>query len=450
MKVKLFRLLMLAGAVFLLAGTPEDSFAQMDQGRIVGQIVDTKSASVPHAKVIFRNERNCESRTVETNDEGNCQLLALKPSFYAISINADGFAPAEMTSVQLSVGQEIHRNFTLQLASVNESVEVVVNLEGAIDTSSASMGANVNQREITELPLNGRQVSQLFLQAPGSQNNGTGTFGEIRLSGRSWEENAIRYDGIEGSNVISGAPGVLNDELNTPFRLQASLENIQEFRVESNNYPAEYGTGSGGQITLITKSGSNAFHGSAFEYLRNDKLDARNFFDPVQKSRLRLNQFGGSLGGPIAKDKLFFFGYYEGYRLRAGINSIEAVPHVATQAVTGQPLGRTVDPRIQPLLPAFIGKGSFILPGASKDPANFDIYQLNGLSTVDENSGGLRLDYRINESHTLYARMFRDQGHWISPEGVTGRQLFVTLNPQNAVLSLQSNLSSRIVNEAQG
>ncbi|HXM93936.1 MAG TPA: carboxypeptidase regulatory-like domain-containing protein [Candidatus Dormibacteraeota bacterium] len=448
MKVKLFRLLMLAGAVFLLVGTPEDSFAQMDQGRIVGQIVDTKSASVPHAKVIVRNERIGESRTVETNDEGNYQLLALKPSFYTISINADGFAPAEMTSVQLSVGQEIHRNFTLQLASVNESVEVVVNLEGAIDTSSASMGANVNQREITELPLNGRQVSQLFLQAPGSQNNGTGTFGEIRLSGRSWEENAIRYDGIEGSNVISGAPGVLNDELNTPFRLQASLENIQEFRIESNSYPAEYGTGSGGQITLITKSGSNAFHGSAFEYFRNDKLDARNFFDPVQKSELRLNQFGGSLGGPIVKDKLFFFGYYEGYRLRAGINSIEAVPKAATQAVNGQTPSE-VDPRILPLLPAFIGKGAVIMPGATKDPNSpFDIYRLNGLSTVDENSGGLRVDYRINQRHTLYARMFRDQGNWISPEGVTGRELFVTLNPQNAVLSLQSNLRSTLVNEA--
>jgi hypothetical protein len=397
--------------------------------------------------ITVKNERTDEDRTTTTAEDGAFQVVALKPSFYTIRVSANGFASAEVAHVQLTVGQEIHRSFTLQLPSVVESVTVAELLEPAIDTSSASMGVNVNQREVNELPLNGRQVSQLFLQAPGSQNTGTGTFGEIRLSGRSWEENAIRYDGIEGSNIISGAPGVLNDELNTPFRLQASLENVQEFRVESNNYPAEYGTGTGGQITLVTKSGSNAFHGSAFEYFRNDKLDARNFFDPVQKSKLRLNQFGGSLGGPIVKEKLFFFGYYEGYRLRAGINSIEAVPHVATQAVTGQPITATVDPKVRPLLPAFIGNGAFLLPGASKD-ANFDIYRLNGLTTVDENSGGLRLDYRISPRHTLYARMFRDQGNWISPEGVTGRQLYVTLNPQNAVLSLQSNLSSNLVNEA--
>jgi hypothetical protein len=425
--------------------------AQLDQGSIVGQVTSA-NASVPQATVTVRNERTGSERTVETNNDGSYQIPALKPSFYTIRVTADGFAPAEIDGVQLTVGQQVHRNFTLQLASMAETVTVSDNVESAINTTSAAMGVNVNQREINELPLNGRQVSQLFLQAPGSQNLGTGTFGEIRMSGRSWEENAIRYDGIEGTNVISGAPGVLNDELNTPFRLQASLENIQEFHVESNNYPAEYGTGSGGQITLITKSGSNSFHGSAFEYFRNDKLDARNFFDPVKKSKLRLNQFGGSLGGPIVKEKLFFFGYYEGYRLRAGINSIEAVPHGAELAVAGQCAGPTPPAAcgvasIRPLLPAFIGKGAFNT-GRSLDRSNFDIYQLNGLNSVDENSGGLRLDYRINQRHTLYARMFRDQGNWIAPEGVTGRRLFVTLNPQNAVLSLQSNLSSTVINEA--
>jgi hypothetical protein len=241
---------------------------------------------------------------------------------------------------------------------------------------------------------------------------------------------------------------VLNDEINTPFRLQASLENVQEFRVESNNYPAEYGTGTGGQVTIITKSGSNRFHGSAYEYFRNDYLDAKNFFDVgAKKSELRLNQFGGSLGGPIAKDKLFFYAYYEGYRLNAGINNIESVPHQSTLAKNGQPLTAPVDSRIVPLLPAFIGPGSFILPGASKD-ANFDIYQFNGLTTVGENSGGLRFDYHINNKHTLYARYFRDQGNWLFPEGVTGRTIAVIDNPQNGVLSLQSVFSNNVVNEA--
>jgi hypothetical protein len=180
MKVNLFRWLMLAGAVCLFAGTPKGTLAQMDQGSITGQVVDAKTASIAHAAINLRNERTGEVRTVESNDDGSYQVLALKPSFYTIRVDAGGFATAEMTRVQLGVGQEIHRNFTLQLASVSTSVEVVANLEAAVDTSSASMGVNVNQREVTDLPLNGRQVSQLFLQAPGSQNVGTGTFGEIR------------------------------------------------------------------------------------------------------------------------------------------------------------------------------------------------------------------------------------------------------------------------------
>src|SRR5205085_1021734 len=148
---------------------------------------------------------------------------------------------------------------------------------------------------------NGRQLSQLYLQAPGSQNSGSGTFGDIRFSGRAVEQNIVRFDGIEATGIIDAAPGVLNGEVSTPFRLQSSLENVQEFRVDSSNFPAEFGTGTGGQVSVVTKSGSNNFHGSLFEYLRNDALDAANFFDNIvgQKSPLRLNQFGGSLGGPI-------------------------------------------------------------------------------------------------------------------------------------------------------
>jgi hypothetical protein len=121
------------------------------------------------------------------------------------------------------------------------------------------------------LPVNGRQMSQLMLQAPGSQNAGTGTWGDIRFSGRAVEQNVIKYDGVEASGIIDSAPGVANGENASLFKLQASLENVQEFRVESSGYPAEFGTGTGGQVSVITKSGTNQFHGSIFEYLRNDR-----------------------------------------------------------------------------------------------------------------------------------------------------------------------------------
>src|SRR5207244_10470059 len=123
-----------------------------------------------------------------------------------------------------------------------------------------------------------RQLSQLYRQAPGATNSGGGTFADIRFAGRANQQNVVRYDGVEGSAIIDASPGNLNGEIPTPFRLQSSLENVQEFRVDSSNFPAEFGTGTGGQISVVTKSGSNQFHGSASEYIRRDALDERNYY----------------------------------------------------------------------------------------------------------------------------------------------------------------------------
>ena len=290
------------------------SFAQGDQGQITGTIHDATGAIIPGVDVTVTNEKTGETRTALTNERGDYVVAALKPSIYKVTANLTGFSPSEANGIQLVVGQRLALDLTLRPAGVAESVTVEIAPE-VVDTSSASMSANVDVREVGSLPINGRQLSQLYLQAPGAQNTGAGTFGDIRFNGRAVEQNAVRYDGIEGTGIVDAAPGVVGGELASPFRLQSSLENVQEFRVESNNYPAEYGTGTGGQVSVVTKSGGNVFHGSLFEYLRNDRLDARNFFDRA-KAPLRMNQFGGSVGGPIVKDRVFFFGSYEGYRLR--------------------------------------------------------------------------------------------------------------------------------------
>src|SRR5438034_258377 len=279
--------------------------AQVDQGRITGIVRDPSKAAIGSATVSIANDRTGEQRTTNTNDQGYYSFLALQPSLYTVKVSAAQFAPAEAKQIRVTVGQEVHQDFDLAVQSQSESI-LVEATSVQIDTSSARIGINVNPREINQLPINGRQLSQLALQAPGATNAGSGTFNDLRFSGRSNEQNAVRYDGVEGSAIVDASPGNLNGEIPSPFKLQASLENVQEFRVDSNNFPAEYGTGTGGQISVITKSGGNRFHGAAFEYLRNDKLDARNFFDlPGQKSKLRLNQFGGSVGGPLIKDKLF-------------------------------------------------------------------------------------------------------------------------------------------------
>src|SRR6185503_16036572 len=173
-------------------------------------------------------------------------------------------------------------------------------------------------------------------------------------------------------------------ETNTPFKLQASLENVQEFRVESSSYPAEFGTGTGGQVSVITKSGANKVHGAVFEYLRSEKFDKPNYFDSQRnpdgsviaelgKSPLKQNQFGGSIGGPIMKDRMFFFGSYEGYRLDAGKNFIEGVPSAAAWA-------RAV-PAVASLRSGFLAPGGVVLPGASANP-DFDIAQLQATQQV--------------------------------------------------------------------
>src|SRR5438874_10282482 len=306
-------------------------YGQTDATRIVGVVSDSTGAVMPGASVTVKNEKTGQARKVTTDEHGLYLVPQLLPSVYSLTATAPGMADADFKGINLQVGQERTLNITLSPSSVSTEVNVSSGDLTVIDVSSAKMGANVNEREVAALPLNGRQVSQLYLLAPGAQTAGSGSFDNIRFSGRANQQNAIRIDGAEATSVIDASPGNLNGETSTGFRLQASLETIQEFRVESSNYPAEYGTGTGGQISVVSKSGGNAFHGALFEYLRNSSLDSRNFFDGPAKSPLRLNQFGGSMGGPIVRNKLFFFADYEGLRQNAGINLIATVPSAAAR-----------------------------------------------------------------------------------------------------------------------
>ena len=196
-------------------------------------------------------------------------------------------------------------------------------------------------------------------------------------------------------------------------------------------------------MTVVTKSGSNTFHGGLFEYFRDDGLDRPNAFDPVvngeqQKSNLRLHQFGASVGGPLVKDRAFFFASYEGYRLNSGINFVEAVPSAAARA-------RAV-PAVAPLLDAFKDPRAIILPGASANP-DFDIAQLQDESRVNEDAFSGRIDVRLSPRHKFYARYFRDNGDNDQPEGVTGRRQIYKARPENAVAALQSTLTTNVTNE---
>ena len=431
LKMKLFMVLIAAALAM-----PSAAAAQGGLARLVGTVRDQSGALIPGATVVVRNEKTGEERTVTADANGVITVSNLKPSTYTVTAKFGEFKPVEYSGMLLQAGQDLSLDLQLMPAGVTESV-TVAGSAAAMDLSSARMGVNVNQREVEDLPLNGRQMSQLYLQAPGALNSGTGTFGDIRFSGRAVQQNMIRFDGVEGTAIIDASPGNLNGEIPSPFRLQSSLENVQEFRVDSNTFPAEYGTGTGGQISVVTRSGSNDVHGSAFYYLRNDRFDSKNAFD-LQKSPLDLKQFGGSIGGPLHKGRAFFFGSYEGYRLRSGINFIEGVPSAAA-------FERAV-PAVQPLFDAFRGAGAVVLPGASANP-DFDILQLQSKARVDEDSVGARLDVRINDKWSTYARFFRDNGNNDQPEGVTGRRALTIAKPANAVWTIQGILSPARVNE---
>src|SRR3954454_1386108 len=409
-------------------------FSQTSTGRIAGTVTDQSGAAVKGVSVTVVDERTNQERTATTNDDGNYAFTGLQPSSYTLRASQTGFSNAEVKELNLQVGQEIRRNLELAVSGTSSEVTVEGGALDAVDQSDAKMGVNVSEREVSNLPLNGRQVSQLYLLTPGAVNSGNGTYDNIRFSGRSNQQNIVRYDGVEASSIIDASPGSLNGESTSNFRLQNSLENIQEFRVNSSNYPAEYGTGMDGQISVVTKSGSNDWHGSAFEYMRNDFFDARNFFSPSAVDKLRLNQFGGSLGGKIIENKLFFFGSYEGLRQRTSSPFNEATLGAFARSLAV--------PSIRPLLSAFpVGQAR------TSDPL-IDQVTVQGPGLIDEDYGGIRFDYNISDRFKLYARYFRDQGISSQTQNSTLSQYNQTVVPQNGVITLTQTLTPTILNEA--
>jgi hypothetical protein len=405
---------------------------QTDSGRIAGTVTDSTGAVVPNAAIAVVDEKTGKGRTMVADNAGFYIAPNLSPSTYKVTAKGNNLGPTEYTGIPISVGQERILNIVVRPATMTTEVTVSGGELTVIDFSSAAVGANINEREVAQLPLNGRQLSQLYLLAPGAQTAGGGSFDNIRFSGRANQENAVRFDGVEASSIIDASPGNLNGEVSTGFRLQNSIETVSEFRVDSSNYPAEFGTGTAGQISVISKSGGNEFHGGIFEYFRNSAVDARNFFDGASKAPLRLNQYGGSIGGAIKKNQLFFFVAQESLRQRAGVNLIATVPSAAARA-------RAVS-SIQPLLAGYP-------TGTPTSNPDLDLAQRAASSSIDEYFGSFRIDHHINNKFTQYLRYNRDQGYLATPLDVSGSNQIVTAVPQNVVYTLQQVYNSHVVNE---
>jgi hypothetical protein len=425
--------------VFLTVVASIAATAQITTGRVTGVVRDASGAILPNAQVLFTDMRTGAIRTIYPNTEAMYVAVSLPPSVYKISATAPGFSVTEFTNVQLAVGQELTRDFVLQPAGTETSVTVDAGASSVIDTSSAAIGANVSNREIQNLPINGRQISQLYLLVPGATNSGSGTFDNIRFSGRAVEQNIIRLDGIEATSIIDTSPGNMNGELTSLFRLQQSLEAVQEFRIDSSVYPAEMGTGTGGQISFITRGGTNQLHGAVFEYARNNYFDARNTFNTGNgNTSFHLNQFGGSMGGPIVRDKFFLFGNYEGLRQNW------AAPYTAATLSNYAKSLVSTSSAIYPLLAAFPADPVSL---AAEGTALQQQVTVVGKNRIQEDFGAIRLDYHISDRFQMYARYNRDQGTSSQIQDASLSAFGQVEVPQNAVLSLNQNWSANLFNE---
>ena len=318
---KLLRSIFIFSLVLLFAS---QMYAQKDTGSIVGVVKDAGGGVVPGAKVTARDVDRGIEFTTTTDANGEYVAGPLKVGRYTITVEKDKFKTAVAGPLQLDVQGRVEADVRLNVGEVTQKVEVTVQ-SPLLETETSSMGQVMDKTRIETLPLNGRNFAQLAQlgvgvvpSEPGSRVSGS--FGFSVDGARTFQNNFL-LDGIDNNSNLGD---VLNE---ASYVIQPPVDAIEEFKVQTNDYSAEFGRGNGAILNAVIKSGTNAFHGDVFEYLRNDALDASPFFVVTsQKPAYKQNQFGGTIGGPIQKDKTFFFGDYEGFRLRQGVPQTTVIP----------------------------------------------------------------------------------------------------------------------------
>ncbi len=322
-----------AGLVVCLAWFAPAAYSQAFS-QLTGVVVDSSGAVVPGAEVTASNTGTGVERSAQTNDGGTYTIPFLPPGSYNIAVNSEGFRSVVRDDVRLEVNQVARVDFSLEVGAVTETVEVTGSVP-LLESQSSSLGQVIESQAISDLPLNGRNFVQLAILGPGVTGVGFGASGTI-MSGTRPDDlrpgSEIFSNGNrEGSNnfLFDGADN--NERLTLAITVRPSVEAVREFKIQTNMFSAEQGRNAGATVNVISKSGSNEWHGSLYEFLRNDKLDARQYFADgnAPKPVYRQNQFGGSFGGRIVPNKLFFFTNYEGFRKRQENAFVNTVPSAA-------------------------------------------------------------------------------------------------------------------------
>jgi hypothetical protein len=402
--------------------TPAPIQAQVSGASLSGTVNDTSGAPLVGAKVAIENLATGVSRDTATDASGFYTAPNLLPGTYEIAISAPGFATEVRKGVTLTVGGQSTINFTMRVGAVTEKVEVTEEAP-VVQTSSSDISAVVNSTTVRELPLNGRswtdlsnlqpgvtRVESAFNAAAGADRGERGFGAQISISGGKPVQNNYRLDGVSVVDFANGAPGSV-------LGVSLGVDAIQEFSVITTNYSADYGRTSGGVVNAITRSGTNGFHGSAFEFLRNSALDGRGYFDvdadgnPI-KSPFRRNQFGGSAGGPIVKDHTFVFGDYEGIRQSKGVSQRVTVPSDNARKGLLTTGTVTVDPAAAQYL-AFWPHAP-----ASAQSGDTGQFAFAGQQITHEDFFTVRADHKFSDRDSIFGTFFRDDATFSTPDGL--------------------------------
>ena len=454
--------LQFAFLVLLIISICSPAHAQVVGATLSGTVKDASGSAIPMAQVSAKNVATSTVRELATDTAGFYSLPNLLPGAYEITFSAPGFETQVSGGVTLTVGAQQALNVTLRVGQVSQKV-VVTSEAPIVELASSAISGQVSATTVRELPLNGRSWTDLAALQPGvdtiqtqpsfstGADRGNRGFGQqLTISGARPQQNNYRLDGVSLNDYANGAPGsVLGGNL--------GVDAIQEFSVLTSNYSAEYGKTSGGVVNATTRSGTNAWHGSAYEFLRNDVLDASNFFEAGQRSPFKRNQFGGALGGPIRKDKTFFFADYEGIRQSKGIPNVDTVPSPEARAGILQFSGNTPPPGCTPsstpgqcTVPVSTAAKNYlalypVTPSCGQDTCTF---VFSGQQVVNEDFVTARMDHKFSDKDSVFGTYLFDRTPYSSPDSYDNVELGSLTSRQILAVEETHNFSPQFVNAA--
>jgi hypothetical protein len=405
------------------------AYSQFSRANLNGTVTDPSGAVVPNARVeVVAPDIGFKTETL-TGNAGVYSLNGLANGKYDLTVSAAGFKTSVTKGIALSVGETRTLNVRLEVGGTTTTVEVNAEAQ-ALEASNAEISTVLHGGQVNDIPINGRDWATLMTLAPGAVNLGAGGQRDMRFVGRGTDDNNYTFDAID-------ATGVQEQNQKAGIRLFISLESIAEFQVSTSLYTADKGGSAGAQVSVVSKAGTNDFHGGAFEFLRNDVFDARSPFD-VTVPPFRLNQFGGSVGGPIKKDNTFFFVDFEGLRQTLYSTVIGFVPNAAYRAQVK---------KTSPILGSFVDSWPV---GTVPVDSITDEWISPGLNAQSENSFMGRLDHNFSSKTSFFARYNFDDGSIKSPLDTVGGTDNPLIRTSNLLLQLTHTFSPKVVNEVRG